>query len=148
MVYSFEHKFILWKTLQNNLDITFIIIANISANIRLPFDQLKLTSHGILHYLRSADLLKSFRLLVDFNIYLFSIFFSIDFTRWKKLFVFSQYFFNRFCRQEKCEVTSHCLYFDSLHLSKHYHRALAWKWNWLSLGAFLWALLFEYYCEY
>ena len=55
------------------------------------------------------------------NIYLFSIYFSKNFARWKKLsliggvntvFVFSQYFFNRFCPVEKCRVTPYCLYRD------------------------------------
>ena len=42
---------------------------------------LKLTSHGTLLCLCSADLSKSFPQLIYVNIYLFSIFFSIYFAR-------------------------------------------------------------------
>ena len=51
----------------------------------------------LLHYLWLADLSKSFFV----NIYLFSIFFSIDFTRW-----------------ENVGLPPHCLYRDSLTLNK------------------------------
>ena len=90
--------------------------------------KLKLTSHDILHYLFSVDLSKSFSQLIV-SIFLFSIFFSIDFARWKvsgsikKLFsinfqqlFFLNIFFNKFCPVEKCVVTPHCLYRDSLTL--------------------------------
>ena len=46
---------------------------------------LKLTSHVILHYLRSADLSKSFSELIV-SIFIFSqYFFSIDFVQWKSV---------------------------------------------------------------
>ena len=58
------------------------------------------TSHGILHCLWSTNLSKSFpRSIVLANIYLCS-----------------NFFFNRFCRVEKCEITPRCLYLDSLTL--------------------------------
>ena len=71
--------------------------------------QLKLTSHGILHYLCSADLSKSFSQLLV-SIFIFSQYvFSIDFVWCKKIFsiacvnfyLFSVCFFNRFCLVEK-----------------------------------------------
>ena len=52
----------------------------------------------IIYY--SADLSQKLFLIDCVNIYLFSIF-----------------FFNRFCPAEKCGVTSHCLYRDSLTLT-------------------------------
>ena len=66
-----------------------------SGGLRGHWCILKLTSHGILHYLCSADLSKSFSQLTV------------------SLFIFSQYyyyFFNKFCPVEKCSVTLHCLY--------------------------------------
>ena len=64
-------------------------------HIPLGFNDLELMNYGILHYLWSADLSKSFYQLI------------------MSLFIFSQYFFfNRFCSVEKCEVTLHCLYRD------------------------------------
>ena len=59
-------------------------------------------SHGILHYLWSGDLSKS----------------STQFVM--SIFTFSRYFFNRFCLVEKCGVTPHCLYRDSLTLRNEY----------------------------
>ena len=63
------------------------------------FFQLKLTIHSILHYLWSEDLSKSFSELI------------------MSILIFSQYFLNTFCPVEKCGVTPHCLYCDSLTLS-------------------------------
>ena len=64
---------------------------------------LKLTSHRILHYSWSADLSKSFSQLI------------------MAIFIFFQYFFfNRFCPVERCGVTPHCVYHDSLTLSLRY----------------------------
>ena len=61
--------------------------------------RLKLTSHGILHYLWSADLSKGFSQLI------------------MSIFMFSKYFLNRICLTEKCGVTPHCLYRDWLTLN-------------------------------
>ena len=71
------------------------------------------------------------------NIYLFSIFFSIDFARWKNLlsiacvnFILSRYFFfNRFCPVEKCGVTPHCLYRGSVTLKSNVHDIIDQKDN-------------------
>ena len=63
------------------------------------FFQLKLMIHSILHYLWSEDLSKSFSELI------------------MSILIFSQYFLNTFCPVEKCGVTPHCLYCDSLTLS-------------------------------
>ena len=44
----------------------------------------KLTSRGILNYMWSANLSKSFSQLINYgNIDLSSVFFSVDFARWK-----------------------------------------------------------------
>ena len=68
-----------------------------------PLVPLKLTSHGILHYLWSAGLSKKLSQLI------------------MSIFIFSQYFFqlflHRFFSTETCGVTPHCLYRDSLTLS-------------------------------
>ena len=62
--------------------------------ILIMTSELKLVICGILHYLWSADLSKSFSLLMA-SIFV-SKFFSIDFARWK------------------CGVTPRCVYLDSL----------------------------------
>ena len=54
-----------------------------------PSQYLKLTSHGILHYLRSADLSKSFYQLI------------------MSIFIFAQYFFQQIVAWEKCGKTPH-----------------------------------------
>ena len=54
-----------------------------------PTRTLKLTSYGIVHYLLSAGLSKSFSQLIV------------------PISNFCQYFFNRFCLVEKCEITLH-----------------------------------------
>ena len=53
-----------------------------------------MTSHGILHYLCSADLSKSFSLLIV------------------SIFVFSRYFFNRFCSLKKVFCNWLCQYWS------------------------------------
>ena len=58
---------------------------------------LKLTSHSILHHLRSADILKRSSKLIMSTLIL-------------------PIFFNGFCPVEKCGVTPHYLYIDSLNL--------------------------------
>ena len=63
---------------------------------------LKLSSHGIKYYLCSADQSKSFSQLIVL------------------IFIFSQYFFNRFCPVEKYEVTPSGLYRDPLTLKDKY----------------------------
>ena len=87
---------------------------------------LELTSHGI-HYLCSVDLSKSFsRLIVSISI--FSRYFLQQTLPGGKsfsqlivlIFIFSQYFFYRFCSVEKCGVTPHCLYRDSLTFRSRY----------------------------
>ena len=64
---------------------------------------LKLTSHGVLHYLRSADLSKSFTQKALLN-------------RLCEYLPFLNIFFNRFCSVEKRGVAPHCLYRNSLTL--------------------------------
>ena len=64
------------------------------------FSHLRLTSRGMLYYLCIVDLSKSFSQLIG------------------SIFIFSQYFFNKFCPVEKCGVTPHCFYRDSLTLNK------------------------------
>ena len=46
---------------------------------------LKLTSHGLLRYLWSADLSKSFFQLIMSIFIFFQYFFSIDFAQWKSV---------------------------------------------------------------
>ena len=71
------------------------------------FNHLKLTSHGILIYLWSAYLSKSFSQLI---VPIFKLNVSIYWS-------FFNNFFNRFCPEEKCVATPHCLYRDWLTLS-------------------------------
>ena len=71
-------------------------------NLKSWRGSLKLTNHGIAHYLWSTDLSKSFSQLIV------SIFTFLN----QLLIIFSQYFFNRF------KVIPHCLYRDSLTLRK------------------------------
>ena len=81
-----------------------------------------LLSLRILCYLYSVDLSKSFPQLCQYLS--FANMFSIDFAQWNKFFpidcaniyLFSIFFFNRFCTVEKCGVTQHCLHSDSLTL--------------------------------
>ena len=62
------------------------------------------------------------------NVYLFSIFFSIDFERWRKLFsiecvsiyLYLIFFFYRFFPVEKSGVTPKCLYRDSLTIGNNF----------------------------
>ena len=63
---------------------------------------LKLTSHGLLRYLWSADLSKSFFQLIMSIFIFFQYFFSIDFAQWKSVGYW---------------VTSHFLYSVSLTVS-------------------------------
>ena len=56
---------------------------------------LRLMSHSILCFLCSADLSKNFSQFII------------------SIFIFSQYFFNRFCPVEKCGLDPHCLYHES-----------------------------------
>ena len=70
--------------------------------ILIMTSELKLAICGILHYLWSADLSKSFSLLMA------SIFISKN-------------FFNRFCPVEKCGATPRCVYLDSLPYASQIH---------------------------
>ena len=85
------------------------------------FSTLNLTSHGIMHYLRSADLPKSFSQLIV-SILIFSRYFFTRFLSWLCQYLFFVItFLTRFCRAEKCAVTSHCRYRDSLTLMLLYY---------------------------
>ena len=76
----------------------FEIIVNLCA-IWYHLYNLKLTSHGILYYLYSANLSKSFSQLIE------------------SIFIFSQYLFSiDFDRCKNVGFTPHCLYRDSLTL--------------------------------
>ena len=80
--------------------------------LRDYWQYLKLTSHGILHYsdyLWLADLTESF------------------FQSLMSIFIFSQHFLNRFCSVEKCGVTPHCLYYDSLTLTLSWRRSVSYR---------------------
>ena len=81
----------------------------------------------MLDYLCSADLSKGFSQMTV-SILIFSLYFSIDFVPWKKFFLIDcvniylfSIFFNSFCPVEKCGVTPHCLYNDSLSLRRRYN---------------------------
>ena len=71
-------------------------------------------SHGILHYLWLADISKSFSEMI-LSIFTFSQYFINSFCQ---CLSFRNIFFNRFCPVEKCGVTPHCLYRDSLTLTR------------------------------
>ena len=85
-IYNYEGK--TWNT---NL------IINIAFFVSVVRIQLELMIHGIF-YFWSADLSKSFSQLI------------------LPVFIFSQYFFNRFCPVKKFVVTPHFIYRDSLTL--------------------------------
>ena len=74
------------------------------------FSFLKLMSHGILHYLQSADLSKSFFQVMSI--------------------IFSQYFLQQILPSEKCQVTPHWLYCVSLTLSLVVIRGQALQLQW------------------
>ena len=91
---------------------TFNWILTVKTSLLCLLIQLKLTSHGILHYLWSADLSESFFQLI-LSILTFSQYFLNSFCQYL-------YFFNIFSKKnfavEKCVVNPHCLYRDSLTL--------------------------------
>ena len=60
---------------------------------KINIKKLKLTSHSIALFVVSGSIKKLFSIIVS-------------------IFIFFQYFLNRFCPVEKCGVTSHCLYRD------------------------------------
>ena len=121
---SFERVniFCIWKEFQH---VILSINSSLLFNCKLRFKVFIGDNTKFLHYGNKSFKVKESRYIASsvvsgsikklspidcVNIYLFSIFFSIDFSNdCVNIYLFSIFFFNQFCPVEKCGVIQHCL---------------------------------------
>ena len=105
---------------------------------------LELTSQGILYNLCSSDLSKSFSHFIV-PIFIFSIYFYQQILSSGKnlyeffvsIFILSQYFFQQILLVEKCGVSPHCLYRDSLTINFDNYLSQGWIQKHLGLKPYI-----------